>query len=140
MSARQPAHQIGALPWRRGPDGVLEVLLVTSRETKRWVAPKGWPMVGLSDPEAAATEAWEEAGVKGLIAPAPIGGYSYSKRMKDGEVRLCRVKVYPLEVTADRDDWPEAGQRMRRWLSPLEAAGLVAEPELAALLRAFAPA
>ena len=133
------AHQIGALPWRRR-DGALEVLLVTSRETRRWVAPKGWPMPYKSDAEAAATEAWEEAGVKGLIGPVPIGGYSYSKRLKDGSERPCRVKVYPLEVTVDRDDWPEAAQRDRRWMSPAEAADLVAEPELARLLRAFDPA
>ena len=133
------AHQIGALPWRRR-EGVLEVLLVTSRETRRWVAPKGWPMPYKSDAEAAATEAWEEAGVKGLIGPVPIGAYSYSKRLKDGSERPCRVKVYPLEVTVDRDDWPEAAQRDRRWMSPAEAADLVAEPELARLLRAFDPA
>ena len=133
------AHQIGALPWRRR-DGALEVLLVTSRETRRWVAPKGWPRPYKSDAEAAATEAWEEAGVKGLIGPVPIGGYSYSKRLKDGSERPCRVKVYPLEVTVDRDDWPEAAQRDRRWMSPAEAADLVAEPELARLLRAFDPA
>lgn len=133
------AHQVGALPWRRR-DGVLEVLLVTSRETRRWVSPKGWPMPYKSDAEAAATEAWEEAGVKGLVGPAPIGGYSYAKKMKDGSVRPCRVKVYPLEVTTDRDDWPEAAERERRWLSPQEAASLVAEPELADLLRAFDPA
>lgn len=133
------AHQIGALPWRRR-DGVLEVLLVTSRETRRWVAPKGWPMPYKSDAEAAATEAWEEAGVKGLIAPAPIGGYSYAKRLKDGSERPCRVKVYPLEVTAERDAWPEATQRERRWMAPTEAAALVAEPELADLLQAFDPA
>lgn len=134
------AHQVGALPWRRRFSGALEVMLVTSRETKRWVVPKGWPMTGLSDAEAAAIEAWEEAGVKGLIAPAPIGGFSYLKRMKDGSDRPCRVKLYPLEVTTDRPDWPEAGQRDRRWVSPQDAVGLVAEPELAALLRKFDPA
>lgn len=133
------AHQVGALPWRR-VNGVLQVLLVTSRETRRWVSPKGWPMPYKSDAEAAATEAWEEAGVKGLIASAPIGGYSYAKRLKDGTDRACRVKVYPLEVTVMRDHWPEAAERERRWLSPLEAADLVAEPELAAILRAFDPA
>ena len=133
------AHQIGALPWRRR-DGVLEVLLVTSRETRRWVSPKGWPMPYKSDAEAAATEAWEEAGVKGLIGPVPIGGYSYSKRMKDGAERPCRVKVYALEVTVERDAWPEADQRMRRWFPAAEAADLVAEPELAALMRRFDPA
>ena len=134
-----PAHQIGALPWRRR-DGGVEVLLVTSRETRRWVIPKGWPMTGLSDPEAAATEAWEEAGVKGLIATVPIGGFTYDKRLKDGSDRLCRVKVYPMEVTAHRDDWPEAEQRDRRWMSPAEAAEAVQEPELSRLILAFDPA
>lgn len=133
------AHQIGALPWRRR-GGVLEVLLVTSRETRRWVAPKGWPMPYRSDPEAAAIEAWEEAGVKGLIASTPLGGYDYVKRMKDGSDRACRVKVYPLEVTVMRDEWPEAAERDRRWFSPAEAAELVTEPELSAILREFDPA
>ncbi len=138
-AARRPAHQVGALPWRRRFSGAVEVLLVTSRETRRWVVPKGWPMAGRSDPEAAAVEAWEEAGVKGLVAPSPIGAFTYPKRLKDGSDLLCRVKLYPLEVTTDRLDWPEADQRDRRWLSPDEAAAAVVEPDLAALLRAFAP-
>ncbi|MDO9336520.1 MAG: NUDIX hydrolase [Caulobacter sp.] len=137
---RAPAHQVGALPWRRRFSGALEILLITSRETRRWVVPKGWPMTGRSDPEAAAIEAWEEAGVKGLIAPAPIGAFTYVKRLKDGTDRLCRVKLYPLEVTTDRPDWPEAAERDRRWASPDEAADAVAEPELADLLRRFDPA
>lgn len=134
-----PAHQIGALPWRRS-GGRVEVLLVTSRETRRWVIPKGWPMTGLSDPEAAATEAWEEAGVKGLIGPVPIGGFTYDKRMKDGSDRACRVKVYPLEVTVHRDEWPEAEQRDRRWMSLKEASEAVQEGELSRLLLGFDPA
>lgn len=137
-NARAPAHQIGALPWRRR-DGVVEVLLVTSRETHRWVIPKGWPMAGLGDPEAAATEAWEEAGLKGLIVTTPIGAYNYDKRLKDGSVRVCRVKVYPLEVTVEREQWPEAGQRERLWTTPARAATLVQEPDLATLLSRFRP-
>jgi len=133
-----PAHQIGALPWRRR-EGALEVLLVTSRETRRWVIPKGWPMIGRSDPEAAATEAWEEAGVKGMIDPVPIGGFTYEKRLKDDSHRACRVKVYPLEVTAEREDWPEADERERRWMDAAAAAAAVAEPELAGLIAAFDP-
>ncbi|MBI1406761.1 MAG: NUDIX domain-containing protein [Caulobacter sp.] len=137
-SARAPAHQIGALPWRRR-DGVLEVLLVTSRETRRWVIPKGWPMTGRSDPEAAAAEAWEEAGLKGLIVTAPIGAFNYDKRLKDGEFRECRVKVYPFEVTAERDQWPESGQRERLWVARDEAATLVQEPGLAKIIARFTP-
>jgi 8-oxo-dGTP pyrophosphatase MutT (NUDIX family) len=130
------AHQIGALPWRRGPGG-LEILLVTSRETRRWVVPKGWPMTGRTDPEAAAIEAWEEAGVKGLIAPAPLGAYDYDKRLKDNSRRPCRVQVYALEVTADRADWPESDERDRCWMAPAEAIRAVQEPELKALIEGF---
>ena len=61
------AKQVAALPVRRGEDGSLEVLLVTSRETGRWVIPKGWPSKRLSDREAAAREARQEAGVTGTI-------------------------------------------------------------------------
>ena len=129
-------RQIAALPWRHGSNGV-EIMMITSRETRRWVIPKGGRMVGKSDPEAAAQEAMEEAGVKGDIDVQSIGVFRYVKGLKDGGVRQCVVSVYPLEVLIQMGAWPEAHQRERRWMSLSEAADLVHEPDLAALIRDF---
>ena len=135
---REPRTQYAALPWRRR-DGVLEVLLITSRETRRWVIPKGWPIKGLTSPKSAAREAFEEAGVKGDIAKRKLGAYHYDKRLRSGRLQHVRVQVYGLEVLAERDAWPEKGQRERLWTTPGEAAGLVDEPELVVLLAKFRP-
>ena len=69
---RPERHQVAALCWRMGQGGAVEILLVTSRDTGRWVIPKGWPMDGKSASAAAAREAWEEAGVKGTVRPESI--------------------------------------------------------------------
>lgn len=129
-------RQIAALPWRRRGDAV-EILLITSRETKRWVIPKGNLMVDLTDALAAAQEAYEEAGVQGDIATKAIGQYPYDKRMKDGRCVPCVVDVYPLEVLIQLGSWPELDQRKRQWMSQEDAAAAVAEPVLAELIRAF---
>lgn len=134
---REPRAQCAALPWRRSTDGGAEVLLITSRETRRWVIPKGWPMKKLRSAEAAAQEAFEEAGVTGEIERAPVGVFHYDKRLKSGRLQHVRVTVFALNVTAEADAYPEAGQRERSWLSPVDAAALVDEPELRALLLAF---
>lgn len=129
-------RQVAALPWRL-EDGQRRILMITSRETRRWVIPKGGRMVGKSDPEAAAQEALEEAGVKGEIKDHSIGVFRYAKGLKDGGQRLCVVSVYPLEVLIQLGAWPEAHQRERRWMTPAEAAEAVHEPDLAALIRDF---
>ncbi|MFZ5670462.1 MAG: NUDIX hydrolase [Pseudomonadota bacterium] len=131
-------RQYAALPWRRTARGV-EVLLITSRETRRWVIPKGWPMITLDAPDAAAQEAFEEAGVRGEIAREPIGAFRYRKKMKTGEIQLCRVDVYPLAVATVARTWPERRQRDRRWVRPQEAARMVEEPGLRRMLEAFEP-
>ena len=97
--------QVGALPVR-GKIGSYEVLLVTSRDTGRWITPKGWPMKGKKDHEAAAQEAFEEAGVTGRTHRHPMGGYICLKRRKDGS-EAVRVMVYLLEVRSETDHWPE---------------------------------
>ena len=112
----------------------LRVLLVTSRDTGRWVVPKGWPMDGLDPWEAAAVEALEEAGAEGAVTAAPLGTYGYDKRLSGGETLPCRVTVYPLRVTRLRDRWKEAKERTRRWFDPADAAKRVDEPELRELL------
>lgn len=135
---REPRAQAAALPWRRGEDGAVQVLLITSRETRRWVIPKGWPIKGLKAPKTAAREAMEEAGVEGEIAKK-IGVFHYDKRLGSGRLQRVRVGVYPLKVEIELDSWPEAHERVRLWTSPEDAASLVLEPELAELLRGFAP-
>ena len=132
-------HQQAALPWRRAADGSVEVLLITSRETRRWVIPKGWPMIGLHAAQAAAQEAYEEAGVRGQVSPLAIGSFTYDKVGKLDGVRRLTVFVFPLEVTDELEDWPERHERERRWLPAREAAPLVNEPELQALIAAFSP-
>ncbi|TFW15050.1 NUDIX hydrolase [Brevundimonas intermedia] len=135
-TARSETRQGAALPWRL-TDGGRQILMITSRETRRWVIPKGGRMVGKTDPEAAAQEAMEEAGVRGEMDPTSIGVFRYAKGLKDGGVRQCVVSVYPLEVLVQLGAWPEAHQRERRWMSLSEAADLVHEPDLAALIRDF---
>ena len=127
-------QQFAALPWRHTGTRI-EVLLISSRETKRWVIPKGWPIAGLSPHESAAREAFEEAGVGGQIAREPLGSYDYDKRLKDGRLLPCHVEVFPLEVMVQHTSWPEQAERAARWMSQDEAAAAVAEPQLAKLIR-----
>ena len=130
-------RQVAALPWR-GEGADLQILLVSSRETKRWVIPKGWPMKGRSDPAAAAQEAYEEAGLDGVIAEQSVGDYEYLKRLKSGAARGVRVEVFALAVDTLHDAWPEQGQRTLKWMDPVEAAVSVQEPELRDLIARFA--
>jgi 8-oxo-dGTP pyrophosphatase MutT (NUDIX family) len=119
---------------RRSSSGALEVLLVTSRETRRWVVPKGWPWRKVDDHKAAAGEAWEEAGVKGRAGRKSIGTFTYPK-LRDGVAQLLEVKTYLLVVAKEYKTWPEVDQRQRQWFAPERAATLVAEPELKDILR-----
>jgi 8-oxo-dGTP pyrophosphatase MutT (NUDIX family) len=126
--------QHAALPFRRSADPEVEVMLVTSRDTGRWVIPKGWP-IGRKAPHAsAARDALEEAGVVGAVGRAPIGTYSYEKRMSKGLVVICEVSVFPLEVKRQKKDWPEKKERKSCWLSPAEAAKAVREPDLSDII------
>ena len=106
----KPRKQVAALVIRRDPTEGLRVMLVTSRGTKRYVAPKGWRMKGRQDHDAAQIEAMQEAGVVGKIRKKPIGFYEYWKRLSD-HFELCRVKVFLLEVERQLADWKERGQR-----------------------------
>ena len=128
-------HQVAAICVRRSEAGATEVVLVTSRGSQRWVVPKGWPWAGRPDHEAAAGEAWEEAGVRGVTTPNSIGSYTYRKNTGVNELV---VHVYVMQVTEVLLVWPENAQRQRQWFSLDEAAGCVAEPELAALLLTLA--
>nr|WP_243450930.1 DUF47 family protein [Sphingosinicella sp. CPCC 101087] len=128
--------QFGALPWRMDPEKGLQILLITSRDTGRWVIPRGNPMSRLKGHETAAREAHEEAGLDGTILPTPIGRYRYEKRRGDNSVP-AEVTVYPLNVTRQHHSWPERHERTSRWFEPARAAFAVDEPELKALILDF---
>ncbi|KAJ55995.1 NUDIX hydrolase [Actibacterium mucosum KCTC 23349] len=141
LFAKAPASksartQFGALCYR-GAGKKTEILLITSRDSGRWVVPKGWPK-GKEDPAAnVSREAWEEAGVVGKLGKSLLGFYSYSKVMDDGKAMPCVVAVYPIQVDKLSDKFPEMGQRRRKWFPSKKAASRVAEPELARLLKRF---
>jgi 8-oxo-dGTP pyrophosphatase MutT (NUDIX family) len=129
-------QQYAALPIRCTGEGKIEVLLLTSRDTKRWIIPKGWPIRRLSPGAVAAREAHEEAGLEGTIEPElPIGRYRYQKRLDGGSWAGVEVEVFLLRVARQRKAWPEQAERETRWFDPGQAAELVAEPGLAAILR-----
>ncbi len=130
-------RQVGALPLRKVRGGGFEVLLVSSRETGRWVIPKGWPAKRLSDPKAAAREARQEAGVTGKISDTPVGGYRYRKKMADQTIRVIDVDVYVLWVKKQRKSWLEKDQRVRVWFTQGDAARKVREPRLKTLISQF---
>lgn len=130
-------RQIAALPYRAEDDGSVRVMLITSRETRRWVIPKGNPIKGLRPHEAAAHEAYEEAGVMGIPCPTGLGSYRYAKRRKDGSYRMMDVEVYPLAFVEQLDEWPEQEERDTAWFTPAAAADAVDEHELKDILRNF---
>ncbi len=127
------SRQVAAVPIRRGTDGRVEVLVVSTRGSGRWTVPKGWPMRGRSDADAAAQEAYEEAGVRGRIAPEPLGTFEYVKRRNDSQLLL--VTVYRLDVERHVHRFRERGERDARWLSAPAAAERVAWPGLADIIR-----
>lgn len=126
--------QVAALPWRMDAQGRMRLLLVTSRNSKHWMLPKGWPMAGKADYEAASIEAIEEAGAEGLMSTQSIGTYRYTKVLSDGTERPARAVVFPLRVDRLRKRWRERAQRDRRWFTPAKAAAVVFERDLARLL------
>jgi 8-oxo-dGTP pyrophosphatase MutT (NUDIX family) len=113
-------------------------MLVTSRETRRWIIPKGWPKKGKSAHRSAAREAFEEAGVLGAVGRQPVGSFCYEKRLKNGGSVECEVRVLPLEVKRQRKEWPEKQERIVRWLSASNAAEKVKDPALSKIIRRMA--
>jgi predicted phosphate transport protein (TIGR00153 family) len=135
-------RQIAALPYRAegsSGDGGVRVLLVTSRQSRRWVVPKGNIGAGAAPHAAAAQEAEEEAGVCGAICPTPLGSYRYRKRRGSGASLMIDVDVFPLAVTSEMARWKEQNERERRWFSLVEAADVVEEQDLRDLIRSFSP-
>ncbi len=132
MKARK---QVGALCVGGPGDGPLKVLLVTSRDTGRWIIPKGWPMKRLKDHLAAAQEALEEAGVSGKVSRKPWGTYGYVRTIAGDVPQHLDVTVYLMLVKRQKKRWPEDKERRRYWFSIESAARRVAEPELRRLIR-----
>jgi len=120
-------------------DALTQVLLVTSRDSGRWVIPKGNPKPGSTAHAAAALEAEEEAGVTGMVCPTPLGSYRYRKRRGNGASLMVDVEVFPFAVTGEMAAWKEQSERQRRWFSLPEAANAVDEPDLRDLIRSFGP-
>ena len=126
---RASGIQYAALPYRVCGDSI-EILLITSLTTHRWIIPKGWPMNGHEPWACAAREALEEAGVSGEIEKTAIGYYHYFKQVKNSVEVPCKVDIFPLKVTRERKTWPEKDERKRRWRALPEAAATIEEPEL----------
>lgn len=129
--------QFAALCWRMR-NGKVEICLVTTRGAGRWILPKGWPMHKQTPAQSAATEAYEEAGIKGDAIDHCLGVYSYVKPLQSGNMPIV-VMVYPVHAQKVHSNWPEKGQRQRRWLSPKKAAKKLQEPELKQIVSAFNP-
>lgn len=133
----QVMQQVGALPYRFNPDGAVEVLLITSRGTGRWIIPKGNPIQGLKAHQVAAREAFEEAGINGKPSKKPIGKFYYSKQRAGRPEIDIEVMVFPLLITEQLQDWPERRQRKRRWLNPIAASHLAEDAGLKRILQIF---
>lgn len=132
------AHQAGVIAYRV-EDGRCEVLLITSRDTRRWIIPKGNIGRGKTAVEAAEQEAFEEAGVTGTVnGTTPLGFYMYFKRRDDGTTTPVSVEVYLLNVDRQHKKWPEKGTRKLRWLPVNEAIKKIEEPGVVPLLKRFA--
>lgn len=135
-SAPATRRQVAALPVRRDAKGELHVLLVTTRGSKRLIIPKGWPIKGHADHEAAAIEAREEAGVLGRVSPEPVGLYEYSKRVEGRAVRIA-VTVYRLDVEQQLSRWREKGQRRLVWMPLVDALTRVGELGLVPIFKSL---
>ena len=131
-------QQVAALVYRREMD-TMQVLVITSRGTGRWIIPKGWPQVGRTLAETALREAFEEAGVRGDISPAPLGSYNYCKMdLPPERINQFTVAVFAVHFTRQEKNWPERDQRVCEWVSPREAASRVEETGLQQILLQFA--
>jgi len=134
-AAYPPDMQVAALCWRKFGDRK-EVLLITSRDTGRWIVPKGWIEDGEDGPAAALREAWEESGVTGEALPGgPVGHYRYLKQRTRRGDAVCDVDVYLVKLINEDDHWPEKGQRRRKWFPVATAIGLVGEDGLKEVIR-----
>ena len=113
-------------------------MLLTSRETHRWVISKGWPIRGKRPAQVAAQEAYEEAGLVGqIIGKRPVGRFQYEKQ-RTKKAALCEVRAFSFRVECQLDDWPEKSEWGTKWFDAVEAASLVNEGGLAEIIDRFA--
>jgi 8-oxo-dGTP pyrophosphatase MutT (NUDIX family) len=129
-------RQIAALPLLFGPEGGLEVFLVTSRGSGRWIIPKGNPIKGLSPAEVAAREAFEEAGLVGHVSAGCIGSFEF-ERLRCDAGKLWLIDVYPLFVKKQSQKWDEMTQRTVLRCDVDSAISLVCSPSLADLIERY---
>src|SRR4051812_11657862 len=127
--------QFAALPYRMRDDD-FEILLITTRKKRRWSVPKGWPIKCSTPQQTAATEAYEEAGVHGVVGKKHIGQFR-KRRLKKQQPVICDVQIFPLSVARQRENWPEQNERSRIWVAPRKAAKLVKKPGLRRAIKAF---
>jgi 8-oxo-dGTP pyrophosphatase MutT (NUDIX family) len=125
--------QFGALPYRMRDNGV-EILLITTRKKRRWSVPKGWPIKDSTPRQTAATEAYEEAGVRGAVGKKKIGSF-IKRRLKNKQSVICDVQIFPLEVRQRQANWPEKRQRNRIWVAPRQAVRMVRKAGLRSAIR-----
>ena len=127
-------HQAAVIAYRI-VDKKVQVLLTTSRDTGRWIIPKGNVSPRMTPAKAAEREAFEEAGVKGVIESAlPLGIYTYFKKLDTGDTRAATVEVYLLRVTGSVKKFPERCERVLAWVPLAEAPGMIQEPGVVPLL------
>lgn len=124
------ALQYGVLPWRLDRAGEIRILLVTSRQNGQWIVPKGWPVAGRAPHMSAALDAFEEAGVIGDTYPRPVADYHYLKENDAASFQRCRVMLFSLNVRGTLTNWPERGERTRRWFALGDAADMIEERDL----------
>lgn len=117
-------EQSAIIPYKMR-NGHIEILIVTTRSSRKWTIPKGLIEDNLTPAESAVQEGYEEAGIKGIINPQTIGEYQYQKW--EG---ICRVKVYPFEIQEILDDWPESYFRKRKWICLDEVINYISVTEL----------
>lgn len=130
-----PLRQIGAIPYRCAPEGV-EICLITSRGSGRWITPRGKPEKNKTPQEIAGLEAFEEAGVRGLVDGECFAAYTVTRPSLPPEAGPCAVELYLMEVSEVLGSWPEKKERERVWLPPAQAVMRVEEGGLVdALLR-----
>ncbi len=135
MPNKKPVQQCAVIAYRRRKQR-LQIALVTSLETRRWVLPKGNIERGLSARASASLEAYEEAGLEGDVAKDSIGTYEYDKSETKGGGRR-RVCVFPMVVSRARRDWPEKSMRRRKWMTIKDAMSAVDESGLKKLIATF---
>ena len=117
-------YQAAAIPWKAG-----NVCIVRSSSGKRWVVPKGCQEPGKTLAEVALSEAWEEAGLVGILQTEPVGSYLYEKWGG-----TYHVTVFLMSVTEAAEDYPECMLRERCWLTPAQALRRINDPGLRAVL------